>query len=196
MTDASTRQDSPPLRTERELRAVTRDVAQCVRKPDVGALLTAVGAEDPLPDETKKKRIAAAMIATQHLEGHGGVVDRLLDAADAYDQAAYVEDIKRVAERVVGHDRITLVGQANASSERVYDDGLEPPSGTAFVGLTHWGGSSERLPRSILLMVTEGSRETQIELSADEGAQLIEALTVAWRAKADGDRYLRDRRGR
>jgi hypothetical protein len=108
----------------------------------------------------------------------------------AYDEAEYGKAVARAASHIVGYDRITMVGQAMARSDRDMKARREPTTDGAFVGLTHWGGTNDRLPRSIVLMVKEGSRETQIELDADGAGQLITALTTARRVKADGDGYL------
>ena len=76
-----------------ELKLLMREVAQVVKRPDVGPLLAKVGAEAPLGDDDtvpKRKRITAALIATDHREPDRGWVERLRAAVDAYDETEYV----------------------------------------------------------------------------------------------------------
>jgi hypothetical protein len=68
-------------------------------------------------------------------------------------------------------------------------DGKEVQDGAAHVGLTIWGGTGA-IPRSVVLLVRESSRETQVELDVQGSDALIEALTVARRSLADGENYL------
>lgn len=67
------------------------------------------------------------------------------------------------------------------------------PIDSAHVGLIYWGGRG-RIPRRELLLVTEGSRETQLDLDVQGVEALIHALTEAHQQLAEGHRSGRQAR--
>lgn len=166
-----------------------REVAQVVKRPDVGEVLAAAGVEDPLAGDgsvPKRKRITAALIATDHHERDNGWVDRLLAVVDAYDDAHYVEKVGRLAEHVLELDRVRQV--APRVPAWVGDD----RDVSAHVGLTFWGGSGH-IARHAVLLVRECNRETQIELDAEGTAAVLAGLSRARRRLEESDRYLAQR---
>lgn len=179
-----------------DLKWLMREVAQLVKRPDVGALLAKAGVEDPLGDDDavpKRKRITAALIATDHREHDRGWIERLLAAVDAYDEAEYVAKVERVAEHALEFDRISQV--APRVPAWVGDD----RDVSAHIGLTYWGGSG-RIARNAVLLIRECNRETQIELDAQGTAAVLAGLTRARRQLEESSRYLaqrqQERRGR
>lgn len=178
------------LLTAIELKALMREVAQVVKRPDVGPLLAKVGAEDPLGnDDTvpKRKRITAALIATDHREPDRGWIDRLLAAVDAYDEVEYIAKVERVAEHVVELDRVRQV------APRIPAWTGDDRDVSAHVGLTYWGGSG-RIARNAVLLVRECNRETQIELDVAGAAAVLAGLSRARQQLEESNRYLEQRR--
>lgn len=119
-----------------EINALMREVAQVVKRPDVGRLLAKVGAEDPLGGKDsvpKRKRIAAALIATDHRETDRGWIGRLLAAVDDYDRLVYVARVERLAEHLVELDTVRQV------AARVPAWRGDQGDVSAHVGLTFWG---------------------------------------------------------
>lgn len=172
-----------------ELKWLMREVAQLVKRPDVGELLAKAGVEDPLGDVDavpKRKRITAALIATDHRERDRGWVRRLLAAVDAYDEIEYVAKVERVAEHVLEFDRVSQV--APRVPAWVGDD----RDVSAHIGLTYWGGSG-RIARNVVLLIRECNRETQIELDAEGAAAVLAGLTRARRQLHESSRYLAQR---
>ena len=166
-----------------------REVAQVVKRPDIGKVLAAAGAEDPLSADKsipKRKRITAALIATDHRESDRRWVARLLAVVDAYDDAHYVERVRRLAEHVLELDRVRQV------APRVPAWVGEDRDVSAHVGLTFWGGSG-RIARNAVLLVRECNRETQIELDAEGTAAVLAGLIHAHRELEESARYLRQR---
>lgn len=172
-----------------ELKRLMREVAQLVKRPDVGEVLVAAEVEDPLAGDDsvpKRKRITAALIATDHREPDNRWVDRLLAVVDAYDEAQYVEKVGRLAEHVLELDAVRQV--APRVPAWVGDD----RDVSAHVGLTFWGGSG-RIARNAVLLVRECNRETQIELDAEGTAAVLAGLSRAHRQLEDSNRYLAQR---
>ncbi|MEJ7784757.1 MAG: hypothetical protein WKF96_08140 [Solirubrobacteraceae bacterium] len=166
-----------------------REIAQVVKKPDVGQILASVGAEDPLRDDDsvpKRKRIVAALIATDHREPNRSWIDRLLAAVDRYDGDRYVERVERLAEHVVEHDTIRQV------AARVPAWSGDQRDVSAHIGLTYWGGK-RTIARHALVLIREGNRETQIELDIDGTSAVIAGLTRAHHQLVDSKRYLETR---
>ena len=175
-----------------ELKRLMREVAQIVKRPDVGEVLAAAGIEDPLSSDhsaPKRKRITAALIATDHREADRGWVDRLLAVVDAYDEVHYVKRVGRLAEHVLELDRVRQV--APRVPAWVGDD----RDVSVHVGVTHWGGSG-RIARNAVLLVRECNRETQIELDAEGTAAVIAGLSHAQRQLDESMRYLAQREQR
>lgn len=169
-----------------ELKRLMREVAQIVKRPDVGGVLAAAGAEDPFRDDDsvpKRKRITAALIATDHRETDRAWVDRLLAVVDAYDEAQYVGRLGRLAEHVVELDRVRQV------APRIPAWAGEDRDVSAHVGLTFWGGSG-RIARHAVLLVRECNRETQIELDAEGTAAVLAGLSRAQHQLEESQRYL------
>ena len=180
------------LLTAIELKVLMREVAQVVKRPDVGPLLAKVGAEDPLGDDDgvpKRKRITAALIATDHREPDRGWIERLIAAVEAYDEIEYVARIERVAEHVVELDRVRQV------APRIPAWTGDDRDVSAHDGLTYWGGSG-RIARNAVLLVRECNRETQIELDAAGTAAVLAGLSRARQQLEESDRYLQQRQQR
>lgn len=172
-----------------ELKRLMREVAQVVKRPDVGQVLAAAGVEDPLAGDDsvpKRKRITAALIATDHCETDNRWVDRLLAVVDAYDEVHYIEKVGRLAEHVLELDTVRQV--APRAPAWVGED----RDVSAHVGLTFWGGSG-RIARNTVLLVRECNRETQIELDAEGTAAVLAGLSRAQRQLEESNRYLAQR---
>ena len=175
-----------------ELKRLMREVAQVVKRPDVGQVLAAAGVEDPLATDgsvPKRKRITAALIATDHRETDNRWVDRLLAVVDAYDEVHYIVKVGRLAEHVLELDTVRQV--APRVPAWVGDD----RDVSAHVGLTYWGGSG-RIARNAVLLVRECNRETQIELDAEGTDAVLGALGRAQRQLEESNRYLAQRQQR
>lgn len=188
--DAALRREAqrPPMPAI-ELKRLMREVAQVVKRPDVGKVLAAAGMEDPLADDDsvpKRKRITAALIATDHRETDSTWVDRLLSLVDDYDEAHYVAKVERLAEHVLEFDTVRQVAR-NLPAWSGEDRDV-----AAHIGLTSWGGSG-RIARNAVLLIRECNRETQIELDAEGTAAVVAALNRAQRQLDESNRYLAQR---
>lgn len=172
-----------------DINVLMREMAQVVKRPDVGEFLASIGMEDPLGSDhsvPKRKRIAAAVIATDHREMDRRWIDRLLAAIDDYDRARYVGRVERLAEHLVELDTVRPV------AARVPAWSGDRRDVSAHVGLTYWGGSG-RIARHAVVLIREGHRETQIELDIDGTSAVIAGLAQARNQLADSKRYLETR---
>lgn len=154
-----------PLR-EPEVMALCRELAATLKAPEVGPALAAAGCADPSPHAGKKRRLRAAVEATQARDAHSGALVGLRAAA------------QEVLDAAVRRDALVTSAQPPhpgvSARERIRcEDGF-----VVEIGVSYRGG---RQDPQVALVVCPDLEGFPIELTDDAAAELIQALLAVRR---------------
>ena len=151
---------------EPEVTALCRELAATLKAPEVGPALAAAGCADPTPQFGKKRRLRAAVDATQERDGHSGALLGLRAAAqEALDAAARRDALVTSAEPP---------DPGVSARERIRgEDGF-----VIEVGVSYRGG---RQNPQVALVVCPDLEGFPVELSDKATCELIQALLAARR---------------